>query len=464
MAFLDLRKAFDSVSHSSIVRVAYRTGLPPPLLHYLLRLYQNGSTTFFGRSVALDVGVRQGDPLSPLLFNVVVDEVLERVTSLGFGHHFGKHCFNAFCFADDLVLIASSKMGLQHLVDVALADFSHSGLLPNPLKCRTLAILSDGASKTWFCDDKPFLHIFSTPVPALSVLDTYKYLGVHLSARDTVVSFSSQLNTKMQLLLKAPLKPQQRLYILRTHLLPSFGHSLTSGSWTVQTLKQLDLSVRRFVRQTSRLPHDTPTSFFYAACCDGGLCLPSFRSRVLILQRTCLSALAKIPEPDITSTWSSSYFQRKIRQTPPLCLDNTPISFRSIETKVFQLRLHASFDGRGLSNCSEVKSANSWVSDGSSLLTGGNFLRAIKVRGNLLPTDTRCSRGGRVPLLCDAGFGSRGSLGHILQSCSRTHDQRVHRRHNRVCDLLEDFFHQLSFVVTTLFASFWWPQTWSHYC
>lgn len=51
--FIDLKKAFDSVAHQTIVRVALKAGIPPPLCGYLQAYYALGSTTLYGAKLKL---------------------------------------------------------------------------------------------------------------------------------------------------------------------------------------------------------------------------------------------------------------------------------------------------------------------------------------------------------------------------------------------------------------------------
>ena len=46
MAFVDVKKAFDSVSHQLMLVAAARLGVPPPFLRYIRDLYSNAVTTF----------------------------------------------------------------------------------------------------------------------------------------------------------------------------------------------------------------------------------------------------------------------------------------------------------------------------------------------------------------------------------------------------------------------------------
>ena len=69
IAFLDIKKAFDSVSHESLLLTAGRMGIPAPMLGDLGELYGDAWTVLrigTNRSDQIKVAqkVRQGDPLS----------------------------------------------------------------------------------------------------------------------------------------------------------------------------------------------------------------------------------------------------------------------------------------------------------------------------------------------------------------------------------------------------------------
>lgn len=72
--------------------------------------------------------------------------------------------------------------------------------------------------------------------------------------------------------------------------------------------------------------------------------------------------------------------------------------------------------------------------EGSRLLSGANYIKAMKIRGNLWHTQARGSRGRPMDTpMCDVGCNARETLGHQIQSCTRTHDEQV-KRHNTVND------------------------------
>jgi len=121
LAFLKIAKAFDCVSHDSIARELRRLGVPSPLVHYIRVMYANISTILKVGNRRSDPircgrGVRQGDPLSAIQFNCVMDEVLV-VLHPAIGYFVSKDLVvRCMVFADDLVLIASSAEGLREQV------------------------------------------------------------------------------------------------------------------------------------------------------------------------------------------------------------------------------------------------------------------------------------------------------------------------------------------------------------
>jgi hypothetical protein len=84
-------------------------------------------------------GVRQGDPLSPLLFDMVVDELLGQLEADGCGAEIsgGVRC-PGMAFADDFVLLAETPRELQKALDLSAAFFQRRGMVLNPMKSRVL--------------------------------------------------------------------------------------------------------------------------------------------------------------------------------------------------------------------------------------------------------------------------------------------------------------------------------------
>ena len=76
----------------------------------------NGS---LGRRLRVERGVRQGSITSPWMFNLVYQELVQRVNEMNCGISIGDKHFNIiFCYADDIHLASTTITELQVMIDV----------------------------------------------------------------------------------------------------------------------------------------------------------------------------------------------------------------------------------------------------------------------------------------------------------------------------------------------------------
>lgn len=94
-------------------------------------------------------------------------------------------------------------------------------------------------------------------------------------------------------LAKAPLKPQQRLFILKEHLIPKLLHLSVLSRVRVGVLIKTDRLIRGFIRRHLDLPHDAINAFFHAPIIDGGFVISSLRLSIPCLRVKRLRAIAK---------------------------------------------------------------------------------------------------------------------------------------------------------------------------
>lgn len=99
---------------------------------------------------------------------------------------------------------------------------------------------------------------------------------------------------------------------------------------------------------------------------------------------------------------------------------------------MFKRELHEMCDGRGLTEFHKVPQASAWISDGTSMMTGANFVAAVNLRLNTLYNRSRATRGWDQPHTCSRGCECPETLNHILQQCYSTNSQRIKRHDNLV--------------------------------
>ena len=122
-AFLDASKAFDKVLHNGIFLKLLKHGAPRVFV-LLLKRWHNGLhcsvkwNDLLGEPFSVACGVRQCGILSPYLFAVYVNELIEQLRKSGHGLHIGHLFVGCAVYADDIVLMSASCYGLQKLVDI----------------------------------------------------------------------------------------------------------------------------------------------------------------------------------------------------------------------------------------------------------------------------------------------------------------------------------------------------------
>ena len=123
VAFLDAQKAFDSVWHSGLLVKLRDKGVPLHIWKVIKHWYISSFTAVLwdghpSEFVPIDQGVRQGAILSPLLYSIYVDELLDTLAASGAGAHINSLYVGAPMFADDLALVADSPTSLQSLINL----------------------------------------------------------------------------------------------------------------------------------------------------------------------------------------------------------------------------------------------------------------------------------------------------------------------------------------------------------
>lgn len=153
--FVDYRKAFDSVEHSKMWQALRDLGAPVHLIWLIEKLYNEAEGTVrlnneHTQQFPLGRGVRQGCPLSPLLFNACGEIIMRRVQQeLGerTGCTIGGQAFWNLRYADDIALLASSKEELERQADALLRHSAVFGLEINKLKTLSMSIGVDQADR-----------------------------------------------------------------------------------------------------------------------------------------------------------------------------------------------------------------------------------------------------------------------------------------------------------------------------
>lgn len=134
----------------------------------------------------------------------------------------------------------------------------------NTKKSVGLTIVKDGKRKNLVL----LPHRYGTPggtLPPMGINDKQKYLGIEFSWKGRVTpKQTAELERMLKEITEAPLKPFQRMDIVRTFAIPRLTHKLVLGCAHRNTLAKMDRMVRKATRAWLRLPKDTPLGFLHS--------------------------------------------------------------------------------------------------------------------------------------------------------------------------------------------------------
>ena len=152
-ATVDFMKAFDSITHKSIWDALKACNIEHDCISLLKKIYrdQKASVQTDEESNIFDIrkGTKQGDPLSSLLFNTVLqyslkDEIQRWQKKKGMGVYLSDHdhdCLTNLRFAVDVMLFATSKE--QKQIRKMLCEFKKAtekvGIRIHPDKTKILS-------------------------------------------------------------------------------------------------------------------------------------------------------------------------------------------------------------------------------------------------------------------------------------------------------------------------------------
>ena len=152
MVALDMTMAFDMCRFDILFR-KIKARLPAVVTRVLIYVYERQyAWVRWGSSKSSEFGIvngtRQGSVLSPALFTVYIQELLDKLQELGTGCHIGATFLGAVAWADDVLLTAPTRGSMQSMLDACSVFAAKVGLQfstdPNPAKSKSKAVFVVG--------------------------------------------------------------------------------------------------------------------------------------------------------------------------------------------------------------------------------------------------------------------------------------------------------------------------------
>lgn len=300
-AFLDLQNAFGSVPHSSLLRVLARVGVDDAFYDFVSHLYADSSVALRVNNVDLTpfqvtAGVRQGDPLSPILFDIAMEPVIRKAARLPeHGFPLGVTRLTVCALADDLALFADSAAHLQCRVDATSEAASTIGLRFRPEKCAVVARLINAELPTR-------IVLQGARIPCVDGDHAVTYLGAPQGLSRPRAEYEQatlSLTRDINLLKACSLAPWQKMDALRTFLLPRLDYLCRARyAPSRKILEDVDDALVTFCREVCSLTSCGSTPhFIFSHRANGGLGLVRLvrNAQLLLVTQACRMLTAEDP-------------------------------------------------------------------------------------------------------------------------------------------------------------------------
>ena len=261
-AWIDYKKAFDSVPHDWIVKALEIFKISPEIVNFIkvsmtawnttLNLsYTGGSLT--SNPIDISRGIFQGDSLSPLLFCLALIPLTTQLNAANRGYKIHGEIINHLFYMDDLKLFTGNDKDLEDLLTI-VKDFSDDiGMEFGLDKCATATFKRGKFQKS----NNLQLDI-NTVIKNLDQDEVYKYLGVHEGDGIRHATMKEKIRKecyrRVRLILETELNATNRINAINTLAIPVVTYSFGIINWSKTDLSRVDSKIRKLL-STYRMHH-----------------------------------------------------------------------------------------------------------------------------------------------------------------------------------------------------------------
>ena len=286
-----------------------RMGIQSQLIEVTKDMYEGCTTRMFvkqetSRQFELRRGVKQGCPLSPTLFNISIEPLIQRLNRAAEqdGYHVADEAVAVLAYADDVMIISDTEEGLNNLIAIVEQFCEYAHLTINPKKCRSLSYIVERRRRS---TASTTFRITNEPIPAVTMAGTCEYLGAAIGVVGAKrmrarIGLLERAEADATLIVTSCLKDNQVLDAIRRFILPRLEYALMSNTISRKAIRKLDTKIRGILDKRLHA-QGLPKDFFYTNWRDGGLSLKNLEERQAELT---LDAYTRLHDSDDKQTRS----------------------------------------------------------------------------------------------------------------------------------------------------------------
>lgn len=235
LVFIDFRKAFDSVYHSKLWQALQEQGINTIYINILKTIYEQSKAYIVidGNKTTFEVrrGVKQGCPLSPILFNCLLNYAFNKLNWEEKGININGYKLTNLRFADDIVIFANSLTEMKQMINELLDQCELVGLSININKTK---IMTNSRKEEIKINNQE-----------INFVDQYNYLGQSISFNDRKDEINKRINLgwkkywSLKHIFKSQLSSELKAKVLEACIYPVILYGSQTWSATETYYKKL---------------------------------------------------------------------------------------------------------------------------------------------------------------------------------------------------------------------------------
>ena len=254
-AWIDYKKAFDSVPHTWIIESLQTYKVSPVIVNFLKHVMTNWKTTLHlntrdqnlaSSKININCGIFQGDSLSPLLFCLCLIPLTMELNRANLGYKISEKSISHLFYMDDLKLYAKNDSDLEGLLQI-VKSYSDDICMEFGLEKCAKATFKRGklvsTSHVQLDND--------TKIKQLEQEEVYKYLGINEGDGIQHAKMKRKIRLeyyrRIRLVLRTELNSRNKITAVNSLAVPVVQYSFNVINWTLEDIRRLDRKTRKFL-------------------------------------------------------------------------------------------------------------------------------------------------------------------------------------------------------------------------
>lgn len=270
MAYIDYKKAFDSVPHSYLINLLEIYKIDPLIVGFMRYAMRGWRTTLFltdgervlkSRAVYIRRGIFQGDSLSPLWFCLALNPLSRALNSTSWGYqiHYGveRQIVTHSFYMDDLKLYAASVDQLHQMLRLTEKISKDIRMEFGIDKCKSVHLQHGHLVQTsGFELDNIDNEIMTDLIDG----ESYKFLGFmqlkHIHHTEIKKKLHEKFLVRVNQILGTQLNSRNKMKGVNTFAIPLLTYSFGIIKWSITDIYAIETSVRTALT-SHRMHHRT---------------------------------------------------------------------------------------------------------------------------------------------------------------------------------------------------------------